>query len=224
MKLRTAVFAALTLFAGSAVADDTGFYAGAGLGWGEISLPRSKITNSLAAEYAAAGAPLQTWSAKTDDSSIPWSVFVGYRVIKYLAVEAGYLDAGSASYTGRGDAYVIVDDEVVESRADLDWSANGAVVSVLGIWPIDATWSVFGRVGGFFGDVSSDARITLDSVTGKGSVSENSNEFLYGVGVDSTFLDQWSARLEWQAMPSVGNNNTGSADWNSIQFSLLYRF
>ena len=224
MKLRTAVFASLALFAGSAVADDTGFYAGAGLGWGEYSLPQSRITNQLADLYSAVGAPLQSWSSRTDDSTIPWSVFVGYQFIEYLAVEAGYLDGGSAGYKGSGVAYVVADDLLVDTKAELNWHATGGVVSVLGIWPIDPTWSVFGRVGGFFGSVEADVRISDDTGSAKASDSENSNEFLYGVGVDSKFLDQWSARLEWQAIPSLGNNNTGSADWNSVQFSLLYRF
>jgi len=224
MKLRKTVFAALALFAGSAMAEDTGFYAGAGLGWGEYSLPQSKITNGLAAGFEAIGAPLQSWSAKTDNTTIPWSAFVGYRFFKYLAVEAGYLDAGTASYTGKGVAYVIVDDVLVDTKVNLDWHGTGGVVSVLGIWPIDQTWSVFGRVGGFFGDVSSDVRVSDGTGAGKASISENSNEFLYGVGVDSNFLDEWTARLEWQAIPSLGNNDTGSTDWNSVQFSLLYRF
>jgi hypothetical protein len=224
MKSRTAVFAALALFAGSAVADDTGFYAGAGVGWGELSLPESKITNSVVAAFDFAGAPLVTWSAKTDDTSIPWSALVGYRFFKYLAVETGYMDIGSASY--RGDGLADIGDPVLfaDAKAKIDWRANGWQVSVLGIWPIDETWSVFGRVGGFFGDVKANAKITIDGATGKANDSANSNEFLYGVGVDSKFLDQWTARLEWQAMPSLGNNDTGSADWNGVQFSLLYHF
>jgi opacity protein-like surface antigen len=67
-------------------------------------------------------------------------------------------------------------------------------------------------------------RVSDGTGAGKASISENSNEFLYGVGVDSNFLDEWTARLEWQAIPSLGNNDTGSTDWNSVQFSLLYRF
>lgn len=225
MVSRTALLAALGLFAGSAVAaDDSGFYVGAGFGWGEISLPQSKITNNLVYAFDIAGAPLQSWSSKTQDSTIPWNLTVGYRFMKYFAVEAGYLDTGTATYKGKGEAYLIVDDATVDAKAKLDWSGSGAVVSLLGIWPIDQTWSVFGRVGGFFGDVDADVRITIDSVSGKASDTENSNEFLYGVGVDSKFLDQWTARLEWQAMPSLGNNDTGSTDFNSVQFSLLYRF
>lgn len=225
MKLKTTVFAALALFAGSAIAaDESGFYAGAGVGWGELSLPESKITNGVASVFAASGAPLQSWSAKVDDSSIPWSAFVGYRFMKYLAVETAYLDTGASSYTGKGVAYLIVDDEFVDAKAKLNWQASGAVVSVLGIWPIDPTWSVFGRVGGFFGDMKADAKVTINGLSGKAHDSTNTNEFLYGVGVDSNFLDQWTARLEWQAMPSLGNNDTGSADWNSFQFSLMYHF
>ncbi|MFO1407666.1 MAG: outer membrane beta-barrel protein [Steroidobacteraceae bacterium] len=223
MTKQAALFAALALFAGSAIADDTGFYAGAGVGWGQVSLPKSKITNSFAAAFAANGAPIDTWSAKTDDSSIPWSATVGYRILKYLAVEAGYLDTGSASYTGSGTVDDI-DLGPLPAKGKLDWGATGWQASVLGIWPIDDTWSVFGRVGGFFGDVKATARITVDTASGKGHDSANSNEFLYGVGVDSKFLEQWTARLEWLAMPSLGNNDTGSADWNGIQFSLLYQF
>ena len=141
MKLGTAVLASLALFAGSAVADDTGFYAGAGLGWGEYSLPQSRITNQLAGLYSAVGAPLQSWSSRTDDTTIPWSVFVGYQIMDYLAVEAGYLDAGSAGYKGSGVAYVVADDLLVDTKAELNWHATGGVVSVIGIWPIDPTWS-----------------------------------------------------------------------------------
>lgn len=223
MKKKAAVLAALALFAGAAVADDTGFYAGAGAGWGQFSLPKGKITNSFAAGFAAAGAPIDSWSAKTDTSSIPWSATVGYRFIKYLAVEAGYIDAGTSSYKGVGE----VDDinlGLLPAKGKLDWRASGLQASVLGIWPIDNTWSVFGRVGGFFGDVKADVHVNVDGSTGKGHDSANSNEFLYGVGVDSQFLDEWTARLEWMGMPSLGNNSTGSADWNGIMFSLLYRF
>ena len=159
-----------------------------------------------------------------------WSGFVGYRFMKYLAVEAGYLDTGSASYTGSGTAFDIVDNVTVPVKANFDWKATGWLVSVLGIWPINDNRDVFGRVGGFFGDVSADLHLTsVDPisgapVSGKAHTSGSSSEFLYGVGVDGRFLENWAARFEWLAMPSLGNSDTGDADWNAFQFALLYRF
>ena len=38
------------------------------------------------------------------------------------------------------------------------------------------------------------------------------------------FLEKWTARAEWQALPSLGNDDTGSGNWNNIQASILYRF
>jgi OOP family OmpA-OmpF porin len=224
MKLKAALIAASALVAGTAIADDNGFYAGAGAGVGQISIPESKVTSSFEYAFDANDLPLETWSARTDDSAIMWSAFVGYRFMKYLAVEAGYLDTGSASYTGSGTAFDIVNDVTVPVKADLDWKATGWPVSVLGIWPINDNWDVFGRVGGFFGDVSVDLKLSSDTGAGKAHSSDGSNEFLYGVGVDGRFLDNWAARFEWLAMPSLGNSDTGEADWNAFQFSLLYRF
>lgn len=227
MKIKIAVIASLALFAGAACAEDTGFYVGAGVGWSQISIPKAKITNGIAAEVESLGAPIDTWSAKADESSIPWNLTVGYRFYKYLAVEAGYLEAGTATYTGKGTVDDI-DLGILPAKGTLDWQAHGAQVSVLGIWPIDPTWSVFGRVGGFFGDVKASAKASVtvgETVfTGKAHENTNSNEFLYGVGVDSHFLDRWTARVEWMAMPSLGNNDTGSADWNGVLLSFLYQF
>ena len=42
--------------------------------------------------------------------------------------------------------------------------------------------------------------------------------------MNCNFMDVWTARAEWQGMPSVGNNQTGSTSWNQIAFSVLYKF
>ena len=113
------------------------------------------------------------------------------------------------------------------------WDAKGWPVSVLGIWPIDDSWSVFGRLGLFMGDVKATAKV-VDASNGdlvcgvttcaRQHASDNSTQFIGGVGTDFNFMDTWTARLEWQAMPSLGNDDTGSGNWNNIQFSILYNF
>lgn len=227
MKFKVGLITSMLLVAGTAAAQDDGFYAGAGVGWGSASLPKSQITNSIAYGFYLVDAPLQTWSAKTDESAMMWSAFAGYRFLNYLAIEAGYLDTGSVTYTGHGTADLI-GYGVVDAKAKLDWGATGWPVSVLGIWPVDETWAVFGRAGAYFGDVKDDLHLKLSDATSTGSsnghYSKGTTEFIGGVGVDAMFMNQWAARFEWLTIPSLGNNDTGDADWNAFQFSLLYRF
>jgi hypothetical protein len=234
MKLTTALVALAALAAGSASADDRGFYAGAGVGGSHISIPTSTVTNSILYSFDYYGYPLDSWSTNSSNTTIMWSAFVGYRIIKYVAVEAGYLDTGSASYRLNGSTTVFdssLDQYVsVPIKSRFDWGATGWPVSVLGIWPVKDNWDVFGRVGGYFGNVKANYRLSLtDPNSGeifgaKVRDSSSTGEFLYGVGVDGRFQQNWAARVEWLAISNLGNSDTGSADWNGFQFSLLYRF
>ena len=219
MKLKTALFASLALAAGTATAAEDGFYVGAGVGYGSMSIDSQKIDNILNNDILPTG--YEVTSSNVDDGASPWSALVGYRFMKYVAVELAYIDMGNADYKAS-----VSDGLDTFGRAKAQWEASGWPVSVLGIWPINNEWEVFGRVGLFMGDV----KLSYKAIDGNGDVltrrspSANSNEFIGGAGVNFNFLEKWTARAEWQAMPSLGNNDTGSGDWNNIQASILYRF
>ena len=233
MKTKIALIAAMALVAGSAVAADSGFYAGAGIGYGKINVNENKITNNIDSALSDIGAAFSVDKANVNQGSAPYSLTVGYKWMKYFATEVSYIDLGNANYK----ATVSCDDVLVcgstTGRVKGQWDAKGWPVTVLGIWPIDDSWSVFGRVGVFMGDVKFTAK-ALDSngdlICGpggdcaRGHTSDNSTQFIGGVGTDFNFMDTWTARLEWQALPSLGNNDTGSGNWNNIQFSILYNF
>ena len=219
MNLKTALFASLALAAGTATAADDGFYVGAGVGYGSMSVDSQKIDNVLDSELTPTGYFVD--GSNVDDGASPWSAFVGYRFMKYVAVELGYIDLGNADYSS-----AVSDGVDTFGRAKAQWEASGWPVSVLGIWPINDEWEVFGRVGLFMGDVKLQAKAVDgngDTLL-RGNASNNSNEFIGGAGVNFNFLEKWTARAEWQAMPSLGNDDTGSGDWNNIQASILYRF
>ncbi|MFO1407665.1 MAG: outer membrane beta-barrel protein [Steroidobacteraceae bacterium] len=233
MKLKTAVFATLMLAAGTAAAADDGFYAGFGIGYGKINVNEDKITNNI---NAVVNPYYDVTKSSVSQGATPYSLTVGYQFMKYLAVEVSYIDLGNTNYRStlvcQGttcDGPVATDTGTAKGQ----WDATGWPVSVLGIWPIDDSWSVFGRVGLFMGDVKATAKL-VDASNGdlvcgpntcaRAHASSNSNEFIGGVGVDYGFLDKWTARVEWQAMPSLGNNKTGDGNWNNIQASILYRF
>lgn len=230
MKIKTALFASLVLAAGSAAAADDGFYAGFGIGYGKINVNESKLSNLI--RNSEVGQYYDVTNSSVSQGSTPFNLTVGYQFMKYFAVELGYIDLGNASYRsslvcateGCGSA---------TGTAKGQWEATGIPFTALGIYPIDDSWSVFARAGVFMGDVKATAKLVNASngslVCGPGAcarqhVSSNTTEFIGGVGVDYDFLESWKARLEWQAMPSLGNNDTGSGNWNNIQASIFYRF
>ena len=220
MRFTTGLLATLVLAAGPALAADDSFYVGVGMGYSKININETKLNNSISGELPLA------WSfdrSSVDQYATPYQFVAGYRLMPYLGFEASYMDMGSADYkaqisTGNGGKGVVKG----------TWSADGWPVSVLGIYPIDDTFEVFGRLGAFFGSVDMKAS-AVDAQTGarignKYHASENSNQFIGGVGVDAKFLDSWAARVEWQAMPSLGNDDTGSGNFNNFMFSVLYKF
>ncbi|MFO1395071.1 MAG: outer membrane beta-barrel protein [Steroidobacteraceae bacterium] len=221
MKLKTAMFASLVLVAGTAAAADDGFYVGAGVGYGKININSRKIDNAIDGALLDPPTGYSVTQSSVGQGATPYSLTAGYRFMKYLAVEVSYIDLGNADYKA-----TVSDGLDTGGRVKAQWEATGWPVSVLGIWPIDDSWEVFGRVGLFMGDVKLNAK-AVDGAGDpllKGHTSANSNEFLGGVGANFNFLDKWTARLEWQALPSLGNNKTGDGNWNNIQASIFYRF
>jgi OmpA-OmpF porin, OOP family len=220
MKSKIALFTALALVAGSAVAaDDSGFYAGFGIGYGKININEDKLNNDI--DSGLSGTGYAVTKSDVGQGATPYSFTVGYKWMKYFATEISYIDLGNADYTAH-----ISDGVDTAGSVKGQWDAKGWPVSVLGIWPIDDAWSVFGRVGLFIGDVKLTAKAEDGDGVAlfKGHESGSSTDFIGGVGTDFNFMDTWTARLEWQAMPSLGSDDTGDANWNNFQFSILYRF
>lgn len=220
------LLASIALAAGPAVAADSGFYVGAGVGTGSFSVSEKKAENTFQNGFANYNLDLDTTSSKVSDNATIWSGLVGYRLNDWLAFELAYLDLSGAEYDASGTARFGTSTAVVPVKLNAQWDANGWPLTLLGIWPINDTWEVFGRMGVFIGDVKLDYSVQ-NTVTGdkaNESNSQSSTQFIGGVGVDANFYDHWTARFEWVAMPSIGNDETGSANWNALQLGLLYRF
>ena len=227
MKLITGLLAAaIALATAPAFAADEGFYVGAGMGYSKININETKLNNNIDDLASVFGWSLDKGSV--DQNATPYSFFVGYRLMPYLAAEVAWIDMGSADYRG----YISQDVGTGTGSIKGTWEASGWPLSVLGIWPINETWEVFGRVGVFIGDVKFSGKaldsngnlVCVGSDCFKGSAKESSTEFFGGVGVDANFLDTWAARFEWQAMPSLGNDETGSGNFNNFLVSIIYKF
>lgn len=221
MRIAYGLLAAAVLAAGPAMAADPGFYGGVGMGYSKINVNENKINNRLDGAFAGASLPWSVAKSDVDQNATPYMFTVGYRIMDYLAVEVAWLDMGTADYAGS-----ITDGSVGVGKVRGSWDASGWPLSVLGIWPIDDMLEVWGRVGLFMGDV----QLTARAFDGAGNPlarvkdSNSTNQFFGGVGVDANFYENWTARFEWQAMPSIGNDDTGSGNFNNLMLSILYRF
>lgn len=228
MRITTGLIAALALVSGSAIAaEDTGFYVGASVGQGSFSLNTNKVNNAIEGAFNDNNLALDATGQNKDTKSTTWQAILGYRLNPYLAGEITYLDLRGPSYKLNGDATfppTFIAPVPVSTKAD--WSASGVPISVLGIWPITDEWEIFGRVGVFMGDVKVKVAVNADNgnANARARESDGSTEFIGGAGVNYNFMDVWTARAEWQGMPSVGNNQTGSTSWNQIALSVLYKF
>jgi OmpA-OmpF porin, OOP family len=220
MKLHTGFIAALVLLAGPAIAqDNNGFYMGAGMGYSKLNINEDKLDRLISGELPD---PWFISKSTVDQNATPYQIFAGFRFLNYFAVELAYLNLGEATYKANIENGTTLGDGAVKGT----WSNDGVPLSFLGIWPLSDQFDIFGRVGVYYG--STDLKVRGKDSSGQSvvttSVDDNTTQFFGGVGADWNFAEHLTGRAEWQAMPSVGNDDVGSGNFNNFIFSLIYRF
>jgi OOP family OmpA-OmpF porin len=187
----TTVLAASPAFA----ADDTGFYVGAGLG--NFSIDSDSI-------YAG---------RDFDGSDIGFKVFGGYQFMKWLAVEAEYIDGGEPDDVFRSPSFP-------DDRLKASVGVSGFTGSAVGILPIGESFNVFGKLGFIYWDTDGSAKIRDQGGTiVKTSVSDDGTDFAWGVGGTWNFAENFGARIEYQGFEI---SNTNSVDFASA--SIVWSF
>ena len=121
---------------GVAHGDTGGFYGGFALGSARADIDEGGID----AELGAVGLLSSTSS---DDSDTGVKVFGGYRIGRFLAVEAGYVELGSFT---TDSAVSGGNPGTIHSELDLDGWFLGAV----GSYPLTERWDVLGKLGGVY--------------------------------------------------------------------------
>lgn len=151
MRFNFAFVAALALLASPAWAapEGSGFYAGAGIGASDLA----------ASHFSFSG------------SDFAFKVFGGYDFMKYVGVEAAYMDGGSPSDHG----------------ANVD--VTGWDLAVRGMLPITDSFELFAKLGYVWWDLSAH-----------GYGDDNGDDLMYGVGVGYRFGDHLGLRGEWERM------------------------
>lgn len=169
---------AAACFSATALADDndSGFYLGAG--WGQFNV---KVEN-------AQGVTDVIGDLSTDDTSA-WKAFLGWRFMKWLAIEGDYIDLGNP----RGDFNA----SGANGNYSVELSGFGAYL--IGTLPI-TIFELSAKAGYYWHDVK--IRVNLENFgEGNGNVvntDTSRDAFTYGVGAGVTFIDHINVKLEYE--------------------------
>lgn len=183
-------------------------------------LSQGKVDDNLEAIFASVGLDELDASSTLDDSDTGFGFGGGYQVNDHLAFEFAYVDLGSIGYRATGTASDGV--ETLNVEAVLDNSADGAVVSVLGILPIGERFSVYGRAGLSILSADGTARITVDGESQRASQSSQTSDPVFGVGAEYSLNRNFAIRLAWDRYLNVGTDDV-IGDTDADVFSLGLR-
>lgn len=164
-----------------------------------------------------------TWPESADHEATAWGAFAGYRIFRYMAVEAAYLNLGTLERTQRINLFP--SGAFIDTRHTLETS--GPAGSVLGILPLGERWALFARAGVLFADMELDSKPIGGSVPvidGSDSITFGSDSLLWGAGAQFNWGEHWSVRLDFQRFENVGEDSgAGEADIDLLSLGVLFR-
>lgn len=137
-----------TLGAAPAMAQDSYYYGGLGVGQTRVRIDDVRVAESLV------GAGLGTSAVAHDERHTGYKVFGGYQFNRYFGVELGFFKLGTHGFTAT---------TTPPGTLQGQFKAQGANLGVVGTWPITDRFSLLGRAGVQY------AR-TRANVTGTGAV------------------------------------------------------
>ncbi len=247
MKTRLALIAAAVAFATSATAAERpGFYIGGDVGQSNWNLSESDandLTDALAGTIGGlANATIVDTSTDFSDTDTTYSLFVGYQILPWLAVEAAWMDLGNMNVESAGTySFTTINPPPAnvatggsfDSRTE--FQSSGPAVSALLMLPFMETWNVYGRLGYYMGDNeligNYDAQnVRLGTPIGAPYAagfeqSDDSGVFLWGAGVSYTWNQRVSLRLEYTNITDVVEIDADNAsDMERFTLGVAYRF
>ena len=190
---------------------DSAWYVGASLGQVK-SHYSSKDANSLG--YDA--------GYRLDNSDTGAKLFGGYSFTSNWGAEFGYVDLGTATFSGTSSGAANQD----------QFSAKGVVLSAIGTWPLGNDFSVLGKLGAI------TAKTQYNCVQNCAAIQSNEKTGVYaalGIGAQYKITNNVSLRTEYERFNGVKSEATGagasagaSASWKSnydlLSLGVVYKF
>ena len=172
--------------------------------------------------YSEAYTMIEWYEVDGGDPSVGFTVNGGYQFNDFLAIELGYINAGTQEYST-----ILFD---LDSRVEADISVQAIQSTALLIWPLGSYFELYVRAGGAYWKADSKQRWSfLDSSdsTNK-NISETDFAGVFGVGAGVTLNENWHVRLEVQdirlsseIVPGEAGTDSSLESW-AVQ--VQYRF
>ncbi len=180
---------ASSILSSTAMAADTPFYVGAGLGLSSAS-------------KACSGLGGDGFSGTCDKKDSGIKLVGGYKFSEYLSAEIAYVNLGEFKASGTATSGAI----------DAKSKVSGFQFGVLGQWTFAESFSLLGKLGGFRWNqkISGAASPTLTTGGTKGT------DIFLGFGLQYDFNRNFGIRTEWERYLDVGKSNKSDVDLFSV--------
>jgi OOP family OmpA-OmpF porin len=153
-----------------------------------------------------------------------WSAFGGYRFSSFLAVEAGYIDFGTAEYRASGTVNPPGPVASAPASYSADFDVSGFTLAAIGSFPLGQMFDLHARAGVLFADTEISQSVTIGTMSAGDSFSTNSQDLFYGLGVGLHLGERWSLSLDWQQFKDVGDeDDTGETDIDRLSLGVTFR-
>lgn len=200
-----------------------GWYFGVTGGQAEADLNKAEFDDIAVFAFESNGATVLSGSSSLEDSDTSFSLFGGYRISEYFAVEAGYVDFGTAEYRSSG---VVDPIGLPPSPATygIDFEVAGFTAAAIGAVPLGQSFDLHWRLGVLFADTEISQRASVSSSAASDSFSADSQDLFYGLGAAFHLGQNWSFSLDWQQFKDVGDEDeTGETDVNRLSLGVIYK-
>ena len=201
-----------------------GFYAGVGLGWGQVDqngISHSDMTSIANTALNAGGfvAPYTVTSnhTSTDNNGFAGRLFAGYQIDCHWGAELGWSKFSNmhtngtitgVTSNGSGFPYTINASGTIDTNA-VDLVAKGTM-------PLPQNFSFFGKLGGAYiwENFTAKGNGTVNGINVAGRKSKDENNFwpTFGLGFGYDFAPNMAANLEWNRIQKVGSSDLNSTD------------
>lgn len=194
--------------ASSALAADSGWYGGFGVGWSEAGIHNERIAEGL----QASGLTMDSISG--DDSDFGFKVFAGHKFNPNFALEGGYFNLGEFGFNATTTPAGTYTGAIKFQGLNLD---------ALAIVPFSDRFSVLLRAGLTYTEGKNNYSSTGAVTVGDPNPKKREANYKLGVGVQYDFTDSLGMRGEWERYrvnDAVGND--GDVDLYTL--GLVYTF
>jgi OmpA-OmpF porin, OOP family len=208
-----------------------GFYLGVSGGESSFDIEKSELDSAVLSALRSRGLIVTSNPSTLEDSDTSLALFAGYHFNRYIAIEAGYLDLGTAEYRSTAAVRTFTPPASMAVRTNVDVESTGFTIAGLGSLPLGEMFELHARLGLFF--AQTDLSVTVGDARSSATTSSNLDSIggFFGIGAGLNLGEHWSLSLDYTRYDNVGDENEdddvtteAGFDIDTLSFGAMFRF